>query len=102
MYALGINTGAEPLATSLVNTPAPGQKSAPSLSADDFNSRWGVGYLCGFSFQMSDNLSLDFRNTQGLWDNSKGSGGKYISGQLYKSPSLQLSVNYRFGGKKGK
>jgi len=101
-YALGINTGAEPLATSLVNTPAPGQKSAPSLSATDFDSRWGIGYLCGFSFQVSDNVSLDFRNTQGLWDNVKGAGGKYVSGQLYKSPSLQFSIGYRFNGKKGK
>jgi len=102
VYALGINTGSDPVYTNLVNTPAPGQKSAPGLTIDDFASRMAFGYLLGMTMEISPNVTLDFRTTQNLWDNMHSDGGKTVSSQLYRSPSLQLSVGYRFGGGKGK
>ena len=101
-YALGINTGPDPVATALVNTPAAGQKSAPELKDGDFDSRFCIGYLLGMSFQVSPNVSLDFRSTQNLWDSKQTSGGKIVAQQLYRSPSLQFSIGYRFGSKKNK
>jgi hypothetical protein len=79
-----------------------GIASGPKLNFDDFGSRFGIGYLVGMSYNVSQNLTLDMRNVQTVWDNAKSPGSKIISDQLYKSPSLQFSLIYRFGGKKGK
>ncbi len=105
VYAFAINTGAAPQPAN-TNTPiivsAQGNDNAPKLQPDDFNSRFGLGYLLGISYQVSPNVTLDFRNVQTLWNNGSSQGDKLISNQLYKSPSLQVSVGYRLGGNKKK
>jgi len=101
LYSFSINTGAETLPTygvapELVNEVGP--DNAPKLNEEDFRSRFGIGYLFGFSYKLAPNASLDFRTVQTVWDNSNTTGAKSVSGQLYRAPSLQLSIMYRLGG----
>ncbi len=102
IYNLGINIDAAP---PIVANPVPGifsqigNDSKPALAVSDFDSKFGLGYLFGFSYQLSPNLALDIRNVQTFWNSGGGSGAKYVSDQLYKSPSLQLSLSYRLGGR---
>ncbi len=98
VYTLRVNTGPEPLRYAMANTIAPGKPTAPSLMESDFRSRFGVGYIFGMSYQVSPYVNLDFRAVQTMWDNVNTQGAKNISDQLYKSPSLQFSIGYRFGG----
>jgi len=105
LYTFSINTGAFTVpapgaAPEFVN--APGPDNAPTFKEEDFSSRFGLGYLFGFSYDVAPNLSLDLRNVQTVWDNAATTGAKSISGQLYKTPSLQLSIMYRLGGNRHK
>ena len=104
VYTFSINTGAaiQPDNSNVSVVPTPLSDNAPKLQASDFNSRFGLGYLLGISYQVSPNVTLDLRNVQTAWDNSKSGGSKIVSDQLYRSPSLQLSLNYRLGGNKNK
>jgi len=103
LYMFSINTGEYP-ATMTPVTPvvvsAPGNDNAPKIKSNDFNSRIGLGYIFGMSFQVSPKVNIDLRDVQTFWDNANTPGGKYISSQLFRSPSFQLSIGYRFGGKK--
>jgi len=103
-YSFAINSGAYPLAdpSSATQVATVGNDNGPKVQTDDFNSRFGLGYLVGASCRVSPNVTIDFRNVQNIWDNSSTSGAKFVSSQLYKSPSLQLSIGYRFGGNKNK
>jgi hypothetical protein len=102
VYSFAINTGAARQAdpASVVTTTSIGNDNAPKLSERDFSSRFGIGYLFGVSYKVSHNVNLDLRSVQTVWDNSRSSGSKTISSQLYKSPSMQLSFGYRLGGAK--
>ena len=102
VYTFAINTGAYPLADPSTATAvaAMGNDNKPKINNQDFDSRFGFGYLFGASYQVSPNVMVDLRSVQTIWDNSNSEGSKIISGQLYKSPSLQLSVGYRLGGRK--
>ena len=101
VYSLGVNTGAaermiDPSTRPIVASAT--SNAAPSLTDADFGSRFGIGYLCGLSFRATPNVTFDFRETQTVWDNMKATGSQTVSGQLYKSPSLQFSLIYRLGG----
>ncbi|NDC40051.1 MAG: hypothetical protein EBZ77_00605 [Chitinophagia bacterium] len=100
LYALGVNTGAAALPYQRVNTAAPISQSAPSINEADFSGRFGLGYLLGFNVKLSPNVNLDVRNVQTFWDNAQSSGAKSVSSQLYKSPSMQFSIQYMFGRNK--
>ncbi|MCF8450430.1 MAG: PorT family protein [Taibaiella sp.] len=105
LYTFSINTGAETMPA--VNSTAtfvnqPGTDNAPTLSEQDFRSRFGLGYLLGFAYQVAPSVSMDLRSVQTVWDNAATTGAKSISGQLYKTPSIQLSVMYRLGGNRNK
>ena len=105
VYTFSINEGGpQPLTVAPPPTTvaAPGNDETPKLGASDFNSRFGFGCLFGVSYKVAPNVTLDLRNVQTLWDNANSSGAKYISDQLYKSPSIQLSLGYRLGGHKAK
>ena len=104
VYTFAINTGAasQPDPSNTITSATIGNDNAPKLKEQDFNARFGFGYLFGISYQVSPNVNFDFRNVQTIWDNSKSSGSKMISNQLYKSPSFQLSFGYRLGGNKNK
>lgn len=101
VYNFSINTGAgNPPSTDPSQTVSQiGDDNKPKLSISDFTSRFGIGYLFGMSFIVSPNVNIDLRNVQTLWDNSTSSGQKIISSDLYRSPSLQLSIGYRLGNK---
>jgi hypothetical protein len=102
VYSFSINEGYLQTQTTTVE-PANGNNTQLKINpATDFNSRFGVGCLFGISCKVSPNVNLDLRNVMTLWDNANSTGAKYISDQLYKSPSLQLSVGYRLGSKKNK
>lgn len=68
----------------------------PQVKITDFGPRFSLGYLLGVGYQLSPSVQLDFRATQNLWDNATSSGGLLVSKQLYRMPSLQLSLSYRF------
>jgi hypothetical protein len=101
LYSFSINTGATTLPASTVApeyVAEPGNDDKGVLSETDFKSRFGLGYLFGFSYKVAPNVDIDLRNVQTVWDNAATTGAKSISGQLYKTPSLQLSIMYRLGG----
>ncbi len=105
LYTFSINTGAatQPavgVAPEFVSTP--GTDNAPTLNEADFRSRFGLGYLFGFSYQVAPKFNIDLRNVQTVWDNAASTGAKSISNQLYKTPSIQLSIMYRLGGNRNK
>jgi len=101
LYSFSINTGAETIpaynvAPTLVNEVGP--DNTPKLKEEDFRSRFGIGYLFGFSYKLAPNANIDFRTVQTLLENTNSAGARTISGQLYRAPSLQLSIMYRLGG----
>lgn len=105
LYSLSINTGASTIPD--YNTPSemvstPGTDNAPTYNETDFKNRFGLGYLLGFSYQVAPSVNIDLRSVQTVWDNAATTGAKSISQQLYKSPSLQLSIMYRLGGNRNK
>lgn len=71
-----------------------------TVKISDFGSRFGTGYILGAGFSFTPNVYLDFRATQTFWDNAQTQGAKQISKDLFKTPSIQLSVGYRLSGKK--
>ncbi len=98
VYSFGVGTNAQPLATkNSVVTSTKLNDDHPTLSNTDFGQRFGLGYLFGITYRISPRLSLDLRNVQTVWDNMKTDGAKSVSNTLYKSPSLQLSMGFRFG-----
>jgi hypothetical protein len=101
-YNFAVNTGGAPITptTPATTVSTIGNDTATHIGANDFKSRFGLGYLFGASYQVSQNLTIDLRNVQTVWDNSSSSGSKIISGQLYKGPSMQMSIIYRLGNKK--
>ncbi|MBA3829156.1 MAG: hypothetical protein H0X33_09490 [Taibaiella sp.] len=74
--------------------------SGPKVSATDFSSIFGLGYLLGLSYEFTPSILVDMRATQMVWDNTKTQGAKQISTTLYQSPSMQLSIIYRLNHKK--
>ncbi|NCX96186.1 MAG: hypothetical protein EBX41_07210 [Chitinophagia bacterium] len=96
VYSLGVNTNNQPLRYSLTSL-EPGLNTAPTFATSDFAARFGIGYLFGISFRVAPNLNVDIRNVQTFWDNKTIGGAKTVSEQLYKSPSIQFSIQYRFG-----
>lgn len=77
-------------------------EGAPKITVEDFKSRFSVGYLIGAGYQLSPALQLDIRLTQNVWDNAKTQGAKLISKDLYKTPSLQINMSYRFSSSKNR
>lgn len=63
----------------------------------DFKSRFGIGYIFGAQYDFSRKLSLDFRMTQLLWDNAATDVSKQISRDVFRTPSVQLGLNFYFG-----
>ncbi len=101
-YSLPVNISRELISHDPLNNPtqfvtAIGPNSTPSLQVSDFGGRFGIGYLFGVSYKIAPNMLLDFRNAQTVWDNAKNDASKNVSNQLFKSPSLQFSLIYRFG-----
>ena len=70
------------------------------MTLADFDARFGMGYVFGVGYQFNKQLGVDIRATQILWDNAKGAGAQQISKDLYKTPSGQLTLTYRFGANK--
>lgn len=103
-YIFGVNTGAAPLPdpTNVTQVATMENDNAPKIRNGDFDARLGIGYLVGASYQAAPNVMFDLRSVQNVWDNGQTTGAKYVSNQLYKSPSLQLSLIYRLGGRKDK
>jgi hypothetical protein len=65
----------------------------------DFGSRFGTGYVIGCGYMFTPAMHLDFRVTQTFWDNAKTAGARQVSNDLLRTPSVQLSLGYRFGQK---
>ncbi len=86
----------EPDSLSSLNAASNLNDMTPAVSLKDFNSRFSIGYLVGFGYQMSPALQLDFRMTKNVWDNATGDGALKVSRQFYRAPSFQLSIGYRF------
>ncbi len=103
IYTMAVNES-QGIATPGASTQvaAVGNDTQPNIKESDFNGRFGLGYLFGASVQLSPVMSLDIRDVQTLWDNAGTTGSKEVSSQLFRSPSFQLSLGYRFGGKKAK
>ncbi len=68
----------------------------PRVSYKDFGSRVSLGGLAGVSYELSPSVQLDLRATRNVWDNSFGIGAAQVSQELYRTPSFQFSLYYRF------
>jgi len=103
VYSFSINEGYAQQTPPPTTTTTNGNDTQPKIDpVTDFNSRFGLGCLFGVSYKITPNVTLDLRNVLTLWDNANSAGSKYVSDQVYKSPSLQLSLGYRLGGNKHK
>jgi len=71
----------------------------PTISYNDFKSRFGLGGLLGVAYELSPAIQLDLRATRNFWDNASGEGAQKVSRQLYRAPSYQFSIFYRFSQK---
>ncbi|RYE21637.1 MAG: hypothetical protein EOP51_15130, partial [Sphingobacteriales bacterium] len=78
------------------------ENGAPKITINDFKSRFSVGYLIGAGYQLSPAMQLDIRLTQNVWDNAKTTGAKLISKDIYKVPSIQINMSYRFSSNKNR
>jgi opacity protein-like surface antigen len=107
VYTLGINPelAGGPLLdyrkTGLTNVPQETIDAAhATINQSDFNSRFGLGYIFGASYQVSPKMSVDARMTQTFWDNAATPGAKIVSDRLYKKPGVQLSIGYNLSKEK--
>lgn len=71
----------------------------PLVLRSDFGPRFGIGYVLSAGFMFSPNIYVDGRITQSVWDNSKTGGAKQVAQDLLRTPSIQISVGYKFGTK---
>ena len=100
VYTFGVNTDAAPLPdpnTPVMIVATKGTDDHATLSYKDFGQRFGIGYLFGIAFKLNSRSEIDLRTVQTVWDNMTTAGAKSVSSELYKSPSLQASFNYRIG-----
>ena len=74
----------------------------PMINIQDFHSRFGMGYVLGAGYQFTPAVQMNLRLVQSVWDNASSEGAQRVSRNLYKTPSVQLSVGYRFSQQKGK
>lgn len=72
----------------------------PNVELSDFGARFGTGYVLSGGYMFSPAVYVDMRLTQTFWDNSKTPGAKQVSKDLLRTPSVQVSVGYRFGSRK--
>jgi hypothetical protein len=73
--------------------------SHPKVLSSDFGSRFGTGYVLSGGYMFSPAVYFDLRLATTFWNNSKTDGAKQVSKDLLRTPSIQLSVGYRFNGK---
>jgi hypothetical protein len=71
----------------------------PLVLTSDFGARFGLGYVISAGYMFTPNIYVDGRITQSFWDNSKTEGAKQVARDLLRTPSIQISVGYRFGPK---
>jgi hypothetical protein len=75
-------------------------RAVDKINVTDFNSRFGLGYVLGLSYEFTPSVMVDGRLTQTFWDNAKTQGATEVSNILYRLPSAQLSIIYRLNHKK--
>ena len=68
----------------------------PTIDYPDFDARFSFGGLLGVSYSMTPSLQADFRVSKNFWDNAPTAGGEKVSQALFRAPSFQLSLFYRF------
>lgn len=83
----------------MVSGAKPFASSTGSILANDFKSRYGMGFTIGAAYDFSRHLSLDVRINQNLWNNLKSTSE--LSTNLYRATGVQISLMY-FIGKKDK
>ena len=71
-------------------------ESTAKLSSVDFGSKLGIGYIFGAGYQMTPSWQADLRIVNTFWNNAQTDGGKQLSQDFYKLPSVQISVGYQF------
>jgi hypothetical protein len=64
--------------------------------SSDFQSRFGLGYVAGFSYDFHPNLYFDAKITKNVWDNSGTASAIAMSNKMFRVPSIQLGISYRF------
>ncbi len=70
--------------------------TSPLVQGSDFGPRFGTGYVLGGGFSFTPSVYMDLRLSQTFWDNAKTMGARQISNDLLRTPSIQLSLGYRF------
>jgi hypothetical protein len=83
-------------------TPESISGAKPTISVGDFSSRFGLGYALGMGYQLTPALQANCRLVHSVWDNAGSVGGQKVSRSLYQTPSIQVSIGYRFKQGKGR
>lgn len=71
------------------------QNSSLKATSQDFEGRFGYGFMVGARYALTDRLGLTFRYSQVLSDNAKGEVGQIISKETFHLPSFRLGLTYR-------
>jgi hypothetical protein len=80
-------------------TSSPSMDNKPTITYDDLKARFSLGYLLGVGYELTPALQLDLRMTKNFWDYGNGLGQLKVAQQLYRAPSIQFSLFYRFSQK---
>lgn len=84
------------LPTSIANPQEAIGAGRPQIRPEDFNARFGLGYVLGVGYQFTPAINANLRMVQNFWDNATSDGARKVSRSLYQTPSIQFSVGYRF------
>jgi hypothetical protein len=61
----------------------------------DFKARFGIGYIAGITYQMTNRIFVDLKYVKNFIDNSTTPSSKVISTNTFKGGSLQATIGYR-------
>jgi hypothetical protein len=95
--ANGFSTTQDVSSTQVQNTNPFLNQNGSIDTKKDFDTRFGLGYVAGFSYDINRKISLDARVSQNLWSSYNGNADAI--NKLFKTPTFQLSIGYFFGRK---
>lgn len=90
-----VSTSQKSISSPTQNFPITSAQS--QVTPEDWNRRFGIGYIAGVAYDFNRRFTMDLRVTQNLWDNAATEVSKEISKQTFRVPSLQLGLTLNFG-----
>jgi Opacity family porin protein len=98
-YLKNVNNKIADIDTNTFISPAAPTDVNTYFKSTDFQARFGIGYVAGFSYDFHTNLYFDCRVTKNAWDNSTSVSAIEMSNKFFRVASIQLGIGYRFNEK---